>query len=173
MGLIFTLFEDIYATSQLLAAYWTGAFISASEKMRTEAGLARGVIEGLGVAAQGTAAQFFELTNQIYNAVDAYLALFRVKGTGKGGGNGKSVIEARASGGPVRSGSTYLVGEKGPEFFSPGRSGYITPNNDLQKQSTPEIRVEINGNVYGDTYLKDYVAKLLATSIRKELRLAS
>ena len=43
----------------------------------------------------------------------------------------------------------------------------------MQKQSTPEIKVEINGNIYGDAYLKDYVAKLLATSIRKELRLAS
>jgi len=35
---------------------------------------------------------------------------------------------ARASGGPVSSGSTYLVGEQGPELFTPSRSGSISPN---------------------------------------------
>ncbi len=35
---------------------------------------------------------------------------------------------ARASGGPVSAGRTYLVGERGPELFSPGRSGMISPN---------------------------------------------
>ena len=34
----------------------------------------------------------------------------------------------RASGGPVAGGSTYLVGEKGPELFTPLSSGNITPN---------------------------------------------
>jgi hypothetical protein len=35
---------------------------------------------------------------------------------------------ARASGGPVIGGGTYLVGERGPELFTPGSSGMITPN---------------------------------------------
>lgn len=35
---------------------------------------------------------------------------------------------ARAGGGPVRSGGLYLVGEKGPELFSPGANGTIIPN---------------------------------------------
>lgn len=35
---------------------------------------------------------------------------------------------ARADGGPVISGKTYLVGERGPELFTPGASGAITPN---------------------------------------------
>lgn len=34
----------------------------------------------------------------------------------------------RASGGPVDMGRSYLVGERGPELFTPGRSGFITPN---------------------------------------------
>lgn len=34
----------------------------------------------------------------------------------------------RASGGPVEGGSTYLVGEKGPELFTPSSSGNISPN---------------------------------------------
>jgi len=36
-----------------------------------------------------------------------------------------------ASGGPVSAGKTYLVGEKGPELFTPGQSGGITPNHQL------------------------------------------
>jgi hypothetical protein len=38
---------------------------------------------------------------------------------------------ARAMGGPVAGGSTYLVGERGPELFTPSSSGNITPNNAL------------------------------------------
>jgi lambda family phage tail tape measure protein len=38
---------------------------------------------------------------------------------------------ARAGGGPVAGGSTYLVGEKGPELFTPGSSGSIVPNHAL------------------------------------------
>ena len=35
----------------------------------------------------------------------------------------------RASGGPVSQGSSYLVGERGPEIFTPSGSGMITPNS--------------------------------------------
>jgi hypothetical protein len=34
----------------------------------------------------------------------------------------------RASGGPVMGNKSYLVGERGPELFTPGTSGNITPN---------------------------------------------
>lgn len=34
----------------------------------------------------------------------------------------------RADGGPVSSGRAYVVGERGPELFMPGRSGTIIPN---------------------------------------------
>lgn len=41
-------------------------------------------------------------------------------------------VQARATGGPVSAGSTYLVGEDGPELFSPINSGTIIPNNQLR-----------------------------------------
>jgi len=37
-------------------------------------------------------------------------------------------IAGRASGGPVMGGMPYIVGERGPELFTPGTSGSITPN---------------------------------------------
>lgn len=39
---------------------------------------------------------------------------------------------ARAMGGPVVSGKTYLVGENGPELFSPGSSGQIISNDNMR-----------------------------------------
>lgn len=45
---------------------------------------------------------------------------------GGGGGSG-----ARAFGGPVYSGGSYLVGERGPELFTPDRAGKITPTQRL------------------------------------------
>jgi len=37
----------------------------------------------------------------------------------------------KAAGGPVASGTTYMVGERGPELFTPNRSGSIIPNDEL------------------------------------------
>ena len=42
---------------------------------------------------------------------------------------------ARADGGPVSGGQTYLVGERGPELFSPKRSGNIIPNDAIGNSS--------------------------------------
>ena len=50
----------------------------------------------------------------------------------------------KASGGAVRSGTSYLVGERGPEIFTPNASGMITPNNRLGGGNTT-----INLNVTG------------------------
>lgn len=43
------------------------------------------------------------------------------EGTGRG----------RASGGTVIGGKSYIVGERGPEMFTPGASGFVTPNSML------------------------------------------
>lgn len=56
---------------------------------------------------------------------------------------------ARAAGGPVASGKTYLVGEKGPELFSPGRSGTIIPNNRLPNINPRDLKVAGRGGRQG------------------------
>ncbi len=43
-------------------------------------------------------------------------------------GIGAAFGGARAMGGPVSAGKSYLVGERGPEMFVPGASGQIVPN---------------------------------------------
>ncbi len=46
-----------------------------------------------------------------------------------------NVSGGRAVGGPVTPGSTYLVGEQGPELFTPSENGAITSNANLAAPS--------------------------------------
>jgi hypothetical protein len=67
----------------------------------------------------------------------AQQAIFGSGGIGSGGGLlggiGKlfGIAGARAAGGPVSGGQTYLVGENGPELFRAPTSGTIVPNHQL------------------------------------------
>ena len=47
-------------------------------------------------------------------------------------GIGEFIAGVRAEGGPVNSGRSYLVGERGPELFVPGSSGSIVPNDAMR-----------------------------------------
>jgi hypothetical protein len=42
---------------------------------------------------------------------------------------------ARARGGPIVPGKSYLVGENGPEYVTPARRGYVNPNKGLAPQT--------------------------------------
>lgn len=75
----------------------------------------------------------------------------------------------KAQGGNVSSGSSYLVGEHGPEMFTPSGGGFITPTNKLGGGSGG-ITVNINGGQYlsQDAALEmgDYIIKALQTQMR-------
>ena len=69
----------------------------------------------------------------------------------------------RATGGPVASGSSYLVGERGPEIFTPMSSGNIIPNDRLGGSTNINITVNAgmgaNGKQLGEqivTAIKRY-----------------
>jgi hypothetical protein len=51
---------------------------------------------------------------------------------------------AKATGGPVSAGRSYLVGERGPELFMPSGSGNIIPNHSLSGGGTV-INLTVNG----------------------------
>ena len=53
---------------------------------------------------------------------------------------------ARATGGPVASGRTYLVGERGPEIFRPTQPGRIMNSLSGGTSVAPSIRVIVNNN---------------------------
>lgn len=66
---------------------------------------------------------------------------------GVGGG-----LLGRASGGPVNAGQTYVVGERGPELFTPGQSGNITPNGASERMMAAgrEIRGALTQSTSND-----------------------
>jgi tape measure domain-containing protein len=78
-----------------------------------------------GFNAAGSAAA--SLTTRINALAEAYRKLNLVSGGEAQISGGMS--GARADGGPVRRGGVYLVGEEGPEIFTPGVSGYVTSND--------------------------------------------
>lgn len=57
----------------------------------------------------------------------------------------------RASGGPVSGGGTYLVGEKGPEIFTPSGGGTIIPNSALGGGGGATINLTTNISGSGAT----------------------
>lgn len=57
---------------------------------------------------------------------------------------------ARAIGGPVEKGKTYLVGEQGQELFTPSSAGTITPNSKLNGSGTSDM-VNLNISLDGGT----------------------
>jgi hypothetical protein len=53
----------------------------------------------------------------------------------------------RAVGGPVSAMDSYLVGERGPELFTPGAGGFITPNNRLGGGSGNTYNITVNAGM--------------------------
>lgn len=72
---------------------------------------------------------------------------------------------ARADGGPVSSGGTYLVGERGPELFTPNTAGKILPNEVFGSGPVRE------GDTYhftvGDVATKSMVVEAMQTVQRQ------
>lgn len=73
----------------------------------------------------------------------------------------------RASGGPVSGGDSYLVGELGPEIFTPGNGGNITPNHAIGGQTTV---INISGNTLLDNRsaekIGNHLVKLLGLNTK-------
>ena len=120
------------------------------------------------------------VVEQAINAIKAFLTPFSASTPlGAGGGTvGKYGtlgpnygIPQRAKGGPVSSGQTYMVGERGPELFVPGRSGTIVANDKMGGGSTNVVvNVDASGsNVEGDEQEGKQLGRLIAAAIQQEL----
>jgi hypothetical protein len=64
----------------------------------------------------------------------------------------KNIGGARASGGPVAGNTPYLVGERGPEIFTPSVSGSIIPNNQIGSFSgrSQMATIRVTGRLRGN-----------------------
>lgn len=98
-------------------------------------------------------------------------AAFSGAGIGSAGFSLPSLIPMRAAGGPVMAGSPYIVGERGPELFVPGRSGGIVPNDSLGMGSANVVvNVDASGsNVQGDGNQANQLGKAIGIAVQQEL----
>ena len=75
----------------------------------------------------------------------------------------------RANGGSVRGGSAYMVGERGPELFVPGRSGMIVANDQLGGANVV-VNVDASGsNVQNDAGQAGQLGKAIGIAVQQEL----
>lgn len=102
------------------------------------------------------------ILGNVFSAI--HTAVGNVLNLGPSGG-----VEPRASGGSVEAGRTYVVGEKGPELLTMGRSsGSITPNH---KISSGGASVNVNVTIIGSMSEADgqRFARTVTPHIRREL----
>ena len=82
----------------------------------------------------------------------------------------KIVNFMKANGGSVRGGNDYIVGERGPELFSPGVSGMITPNHALGGGTSVVVNVDASGSsVEGDEDRGRELGRLISVAVQSEL----
>ena len=75
-----------------------------------------------------------------------------------------------ANGGMTRGGKSYLVGERGPELFTPGVSGMVTPNHALGGSTTVVVNVDASGSsVQGDEDNSRELGRLISVAVQSEL----
>jgi tape measure domain-containing protein len=89
--------------------------------------ISTGIVDSLSAAVEGTKALADVAADTLRNIANILLQ-FGVN-TALGGIPGLSAFfPGRAKGGTVTGGRSYMVGEKGPELFTPGRTGSIAPS---------------------------------------------
>jgi hypothetical protein len=76
----------------------------------------------------------------------------------------------KAEGGPVKRGGSFIVGERGPELFTPGVSGMITPNHALGGSTNVVVNVDASGSsVEGDEEQGRELGRMISVAIQSEL----
>jgi len=76
----------------------------------------------------------------------------------------------RAGGGSVKAGNDYIVGERGPELFSPGVSGMITPNHALGGSTNIVVNVDASGSsIEGDEKEGRELGRLISVAVQSEI----
>jgi tape measure domain-containing protein len=135
-----------------------------------------GVVGAIQGAIDGTKSLQEVATNLLNNIanklldVAVNLALFgAMSGTGTGGGLLGGLFK-RAGGGSVTAGQGYLVGERGPELFMPGRSGGIAPAGGFGGGANIVVNVDANGtSAGGDSSKAGQLGKVVAAAVQAEL----
>ena len=140
--------------------------------------IANGVVDALKGAVDGTqtlAESASNLLNSLANdllMVAKNMLFFGSMGGGLSKGSGllgNLFSGFLADGGTATGGRSFIVGERGPELFTPGRTGSVTPNSALGG-SNIVINVDASGSsVEGDSDQAGQLGKMLGAAVQAEL----
>jgi len=161
---------------------------------RMSQAIATDIADGIQGMIRGTSTLNDMLNNVLNKLIDAAfnMALFgNMQGTLGGGGlfgsilgglgsifggNNKtnplppSPIMVAANGGRIPGGKPSLVGERGPELFTPASSGFVTPNHALGGSTTVVVNVDASGSsVEGDEKESRELGRLISVAVQSEL----
>ena len=79
-------------------------------------------------------------------------------------------IAVAANGGFIPGGKPSLVGEKGPELFTPAKGGFVTPNHALGGSTNIVVNVDASGSsVEGDEEQGRELGRIISAAIQSEL----
>jgi len=135
-----------------------------------------GVVDAITSAVDGTKTLADVANDMLRNIANRLLdiainmALFgAISGTGTGGGLLGGLFKKRAMGGSVSAGQPYLVGERGPELFMPGRSGGIAPTGSFGGANVT-VNVDASGsNVQGNQPDAAQLGRAIGAAVQAEL----
>ncbi len=126
-------------------------------------------IKGLINGTQSLNDVLFNVVNKLKDAV-LNMAIFGNFGGGSVTGGILGALGFAANGGPVTGGKPYIVGEKGPELFTPGVSGNITPNHALGGSTNVVVNVDASGSaVEGDDQNANKLGEAIAAAVQAEI----
>lgn len=133
----------------------------------------RVAFEVVGTAIAGVITGVSRLINFFDNVIDKikeFINLVKNNPLVQGLGDiiGKVFGGGKAAGGPVNAGTTYLVGERGPELFTPSGSGTIIPNNKLGGGGG-SINITVNGAIDPESTARQIITLLNNSSYRGTL----
>jgi len=131
-----------------------------------------GLVDAIDGAIKGTKT-LGEVASSVFGAIQRAIIQFGVASFlgGLPGGLGKFFSGTRANGGSVMANKSYLVGERGPELFTPSRSGMISSNSAISGGSTNiVVNVDASGSaVEGDNQGGEELGRVLSVAIQSEL----
>jgi hypothetical protein len=155
--------------------------------------IATDIADGIQGMIRGTSTLGDMLNNVLNKLIDAAfnMALFgNMQGTLGGGGLFGSIfggifgggpkdiatpilptpIAVAANGGRIPGGKPSLVGERGPELFTPASSGFVTPNHALGGSTTVVVNVDASGTeVQGDEEQGRELGRLISAAVQSEI----
>ena len=135
--------------------------------------ISSGIVDSLTAAVEGTKS-LAEVASDTLRSLSQILLKFGVQSLlgSLGGGKGffgKLFGGFRASGGTVTGGRSFVVGERGPELFTPGRTGSIAPNSSMGATSIV-VNVDANNtNAQGDNQNGKRLGAAIGAAVQAEL----